>query len=106
MNSSLSPQERADFVLKQRPSMKSSVHGSEVAHKPRWQMALSELTDGGAGYVEGVKRLGIPPLVISDAGYGVRSGGRTVVKMIVSSVGSKVAGVGTTDSSKQVQNAR
>ncbi|MGA2730800.1 MAG: glycoside hydrolase family 3 N-terminal domain-containing protein, partial [Terracidiphilus sp.] len=35
-------------------------------------MPLSNLTNGGAGYVEGVKRLGIPPLVISDAGYGVR----------------------------------
>lgn len=46
-----------------------------MAHEPRWQMALSELTEGGAGYVEGVKRLGIPPLVISDAGYGVTSGG-------------------------------
>ena len=33
------------------------------------------LTNGGAGYVEGVKRLGIPPLVISDAGYGVRDSG-------------------------------
>ena len=33
------------------------------------------LANGGAGYVEGVKRLGIPGLVISDAAYGVRDSG-------------------------------
>ena len=38
-------------------------------------MPLTALTNGGAGYVEGVKRLGIPPLVISDAAYGVRDSG-------------------------------
>ena len=38
-------------------------------------MPLTNLTNGGAGYVEGVKRLGIPPLVISDAAYGVRDSG-------------------------------
>ena len=41
----------------------------------RWTMPLTEMTNGGAGYIEGVKRLGIPPLVISDAGYGVRDSG-------------------------------
>ena len=38
-------------------------------------MPLTHLTNGGAGYVEGVKRLGIPPLVISDAAYGIRDSG-------------------------------
>src|ERR1700678_1343654 len=46
-----------------------------MAHEPQWTMPLTPLTNGGAGYVEGIDRLGIPPLIISDAGYGVRSSG-------------------------------
>jgi beta-glucosidase len=77
MNSNLSPEERADLVLKQMTldEKLALLHGNGMAHAPQWQMPLSRLTDGGAGYVEGVKRLGIPPLVISDAGYGVRDSG-------------------------------
>src|ERR1700757_5133458 len=74
MNPSLSPEERADLVLKQLTldEKLALLHGNGMAHAEQWQMPLSYLTNGGAGYVEGVKRLGIPPLVISDAGYGVR----------------------------------
>src|SRR5271168_5011234 len=77
MNPKLSPEERADMVLKQLTldEKLALLHGNGMAHAPQWQMPLSQLTDGGAGYVEGVKRLGIPPLVISDAGYGVRDSG-------------------------------
>jgi len=77
MNSSLSPEERGDLVLKQLTldEKLALLHGNGMAHAPQWQMPLSNLTNGGAGYVEGVKRLGIPPLVISDAGYGVRDSG-------------------------------
>ena len=77
MNPSLSPEERADLVLKQLTldEKLELLHGNGMAHAPQWQMPLSYLTNGGAGYVEGVKRLGIPPLVISDAGYGVRDSG-------------------------------
>jgi beta-glucosidase len=77
MNSKLSPEERADMVLKQLTldEKLALLHGNGMAHVPQWQMPLSHLTNGGAGYVEGVKRLGIPPLVISDAGYGVRDSG-------------------------------
>src|SRR6201997_65074 len=77
MNPSLSPEERADLVLKQLTldEKLALLHGNGMAHAPQWQMSLSNLTNGGAGYVEGVKRLGIPPLVISDAGYGVRDSG-------------------------------
>src|SRR3984885_8566188 len=77
MNPSLSPAERADLVLKQLTldEKLALLHGNGMAHAPQWQMPLSNLTNGGAGYVEGVKRLGIPPLVISDAGYGVRDSG-------------------------------
>ena len=77
MNPSLSPEERADLVLKQLTldEKLALLHGNGMAHAPQWQMPLSNLTNGGAGYVEGVNRLGIPPLVISDAGYGVRDSG-------------------------------
>ena len=77
MNPSLSPEERADLVLKQLTldEKLALLHGNGMAHAPQWQMPLSHLSNGGAGYVEGVKRLGIPPLVISDAGYGVRDSG-------------------------------
>jgi beta-glucosidase len=72
MNPSLSSEERADLVLKQLTSTKSLGYssGNGMAHAPQWQTPLSNLTNGGAGYVEGVERLGIPPLVISG---GVRT---------------------------------
>src|SRR5579859_1019012 len=77
MNTNLSPEERADLVLKQMTldEKLSLLHGNGMAHNPQWTMPLTELTNGGAGYVEGIKRLGIPPIVISDAGYGVRDSG-------------------------------
>ena len=77
MNPSLSPEQRAELVLKQMTldEKLALLHGNGMAHNPAWTMPLTPLTNGGAGYVEGVKRLGIPPLVISDAAYGVRSSG-------------------------------
>lgn len=36
---------------------------------------LAVKSNGGAGYVVGVQRLGIPPIQMSDAAYGVRSSG-------------------------------
>jgi beta-glucosidase len=77
MNPELSPEERADMVLKQLTldEKLALLHGNGMAHNPQWTMPLTPLANGGAGYVEGVKRLGIPPLIISDAGYGVRDSG-------------------------------
>jgi beta-glucosidase len=77
MNPKLSPIERADLVLKQLTLEEklALVHGNGMAHVPNWQTPLTYLSNGGAGYVEGVPRLGIPPLVISDAAYGVRDSG-------------------------------
>jgi beta-glucosidase len=77
MNPKLSPEERADMVLKQLTldEKLALLHGNGMAHASQWQMPLTLLTNGGAGYVEGVKRLEIPSLVISDAGYGVRDSG-------------------------------
>ena len=77
MNTTLSPEDRAELVLKQLTldEKLALVHGNGMAHESQWTMPLTHLADGGAGYVEGIDRLGIPPLVISDAGYGVRSSG-------------------------------
>jgi beta-glucosidase len=77
MNAKLSPEQRADLVLKQMTldEKLALLHGNGMAHAANWQMPLTKLTNGGAGYVEGVERLGIPPLVVSDAAYGVRDSG-------------------------------
>ena len=77
LNPNLSPTKRADLVLKQLTldEKLALLHGNGMAHVQNWQMPLTHLSNGGAGYVEGVKRLGIPPLVISDAAYGVRDSG-------------------------------
>ena len=77
MNQKLSPEERADLVLKQMTVDEkiALLHGNGMAHAGQWQMPLTKLSNGGAGYVEGVERLGIPPLIISDAAYGVRDSG-------------------------------
>src|SRR5271169_3780194 len=75
MNQSLSPDERAEMVLKQMTLDEkiSLLHGNGMAHASQWQMPLTYLANGGAGYVVGVERLGIPPIFISDAAYGVRA---------------------------------
>src|SRR5579864_4691534 len=77
MDSRLTPEQRADLVLKQMTldEKLALLHGNGMEHAPQWQMPLTHLGNGGAGYVEGVKRLGIPPLAISDAAYGVRDSG-------------------------------
>jgi beta-glucosidase len=77
MNPKLSPEERAELVLKQMTldEKLAILHGNGMANNPMWTMPLTPLTNGGAGYVEGIKRLGIPPLVISDAANGVRDSG-------------------------------
>ena len=77
MNPVLAPEERAELALKQLTldEKLALLHGNGMAHAPQWQMPLTHLANGGAGYVEGVPRLGIPALLISDAGYGVRDSG-------------------------------
>jgi beta-glucosidase len=77
MNRTLPPAERAELVLKEMTLDEkiSLLHGNGMQHVPIWQMPLTPFTNGGAGYVEGIKRLGIPGLVISDAAYGVRDSG-------------------------------
>jgi beta-glucosidase len=77
MNASLSPDERADLVLKELTLDEkiALLHGNGMAHVPQWQMALTSQGNGGAGFSLGVPRLGIPNIDMSDAAYGVRSSG-------------------------------
>src|SRR3984885_14981945 len=77
MNPQLSPEERAEKVLKQLTldEKLALLHGNGMARNPQGQVPRPHLTNGGAGYTEGVERVGIPPLFISDAGYGVRDSG-------------------------------
>src|SRR5579862_2500910 len=77
MNTRLSPEKRAELVLTQMTLAEkiALLHGNGMQHAPQWQMPLTSISNGGAGYVEGVPRLGIPPLFISDAAYGVRDSG-------------------------------
>jgi beta-glucosidase len=77
MNSSLSPDERADLVLKQMTLDEKIdlLHGNGMPHTPNWQMPLTKDANGGAGYIVPIPRLGLPAVNMSDAAYGVRSSG-------------------------------
>jgi beta-glucosidase len=76
MNSQLSPDARADLVLKEMTLDEKIdlLHGNGMrgVTKPSPSDALS---NGGAGFVLGVPRLGIPMIQISDAAYGIRNSG-------------------------------
>ncbi len=73
MNTSLSPDERADLVLKEMTLDEKILlmHGEGM---PGWSrpMPLTYLGNQGAGFVLGIPRLGIPQIEMSDAAYGVR----------------------------------
>ena len=78
MNASLSPDQRAEMVLKEMTLDEKIglVHGMGMPGWPRdVQEPEPELGNGGAGFVLGVPRLGIPIIQMSDAAYGVRSSG-------------------------------
>src|ERR1700757_2167499 len=75
-NASLSPDERASMVVKQMTLDEkiSLLHGTGMEGlSPMSPLAIH--SNGGAGYVVGVPRLGIPMIQMSDAAYGVRSSG-------------------------------
>ncbi len=71
---SLSPDERADLVIKEMTLDEKIdlIHGEGMPGwgKPRPNAYLG---NGGAGFVLGIARLGIPMIQMSDAAYGVRS---------------------------------
>jgi beta-glucosidase len=73
MNSSLSPDQRADLVLKEMKLDEKILlmHGQGM---PGWSrpMPKTYLGNQGAGFVFGIPRLGIPQIEMSDAAYGVR----------------------------------
>ena len=76
MNPSLSPDKRADLVLKQLTLDEkiALLHGVGM---PTDQPVTLEnaASNRGVGYAVGVPRLGIPGIDMSDAAYGVRSSG-------------------------------
>ena len=75
-NSSLSPDERASMVVKEMTIDEkiNMLHGTGmVGLSP--MSPLAEHSNGGAGYVPGIPRLGIPAIQMSDAAYGVRGSG-------------------------------
>lgn len=76
MNPSLSPDERATMVVKEMTLDEkiSMLHGTGMKGLgPISPLAVH--SNGGAGYVVGVPRLGIPAIQMSDAAYGVRMSG-------------------------------
>src|SRR5215472_11635312 len=78
MDKTLSPDRRADLVLQEMTLDEkiALLHGNDM---PGWPRAVPHanpcLGNGGAGFVLGVPRLGIPIIQMSDAAYGVRSSG-------------------------------
>src|SRR5438552_11581142 len=77
MNTSLSPDERAALVVKEMTLDEkiTLLHGT--GHPGLGPMSpLSSGSNGGAGYVVGIPRLGIPGSQMADVAYGVRAGGQ------------------------------
>lgn len=78
MDKTLSPDRRADLVLQEMTLDEkiALLHGNGMPGWPREVPGANPcLGNGGAGFVLGVPRLGIPIIQISDAAYGVRSSG-------------------------------
>ncbi|MGA9475456.1 MAG: glycoside hydrolase family 3 C-terminal domain-containing protein, partial [Terriglobales bacterium] len=76
MNSSLPPDERAALVIKEMTLDEkiTLLHGTGMKGlSPMSPLAVN--SNGGAGYVVGIPRLGIPAIQMSDAAYGVRVSG-------------------------------
>jgi beta-glucosidase len=73
-DASLSPDARADMVLKQMTLDEKigMVHGQGMPGWPGAPSPFGYLSNGGAGLALGVERLGIPIIQMSDAAYGVR----------------------------------
>jgi len=76
MNTNLSPDERAALVLKELTLDEkiTLIHGTGMNGLGPVSPQHSG-SNGGAGYVVGIPRLGIPGIQMSDAAYGVRQSG-------------------------------
>src|ERR1700742_374548 len=59
MNAQLSPEDRAELVLKELTLNEklALIHGNGMAGEPQWQMPLTHLANGGVGYTQ-VKNTG------------------------------------------------
>src|SRR5438477_6135785 len=95
-NSNLTPDERASMVVKEMTLDEkiSMLHGTGMVGLS----AMSPLaihSNGGAGYVPGIARLGIPAIQISDAAYGVRNSGEN--GRYSTALPSDIAGAATWD---------
>lgn len=77
MNTSLSADQRADLVIKEMTLDEKIglIHGTGLLGLGPMS-PLSVDSNGGAGYVVGIPRLGIPGIQMTDAAYGVRSSGQ------------------------------
>jgi beta-glucosidase len=96
MNRSLSPDERASMVVKEMTIDEKiqMLHGTGmVGLSPMSPLAIH--SNGGAGYVPGIPRLGIPALQMSDAAYGVRVSGEN--GRYSTALPSDIAGAATWD---------
>ncbi|HEY4357522.1 MAG TPA: glycoside hydrolase family 3 C-terminal domain-containing protein [Acidobacteriaceae bacterium] len=81
MDSKVAPEKRAEMVLKELTLDEkiSLLHGQ--GSRPRNDKSIEGLTvralnNGDVGFVMGVERLGIPPIQMQDAAYGVRMSAR------------------------------
>jgi beta-glucosidase len=77
LNPNLSPDERASMVVKQMTLDEKIqlLHGTGMEGlSPMSPLAVH--SNGGAGYVPEIQRLGIPAIQMSDAAYGVRMSGK------------------------------
>ena len=76
LNAALSPDERADLVLKEMTISEkvSLLHGIGMPTEEPVTL-VNAPSNRGVGYVVGIPRLGIPGIDMSDAAYGVRSSG-------------------------------
>jgi beta-glucosidase len=77
MDKTLPPEKRAELVLQQMTLEEklSLLHGEGMPGWPGQSAAIQAVQtqgNGGAGFVLGVPRLGIPTIQMSDAAYGVR----------------------------------
>jgi len=78
MNTRLAPEQRADLVLKEMTLDEKIglLHGEGMPNWPNMPpeiVAIKAMGNGGAGFVLGVPRLGIPMIQMTDAAYGVRN---------------------------------
>ncbi|MGH9494823.1 MAG: beta-glucosidase family protein [Candidatus Sulfotelmatobacter sp.] len=96
MNTSLSADERASLVVKEMTLDEkiSMLHGTGMAGlSPMSPLAIH--SNGGAGFVPAIPRLGIPAIQMSDAAYGVRNSGEN--GRYSTAMPSDIAGAATWD---------